>query len=102
MTYKKLQTTFERELIFEIVMNLRKGTLSYEGSKRIAKAFMPVIKNQTAEDFIKSLMVLCRYFPEITDAFIKAYGEFEKEDTALTLNVVRDELKGGDKYYGNN
>ena len=101
MNYKTLQTTFERELIFEIIMGLRKGKLSYEGSKGIAKAFLPSVEKETVDEFVESLVRLCRYFPEVTNAFIRAYSVYEKERREMTLLTVRNELKGGEQY-GNN
>ncbi len=89
MTYKTLQTNFERELLFQIIQNLRHKKLTHEEAKIVAQRFMPVLKSETAQEFIESLAKLAQYHPEILEAFIKTIREYEKDEVANTLSRAR-------------
>lgn len=100
MTYKTLQTNFERELLFQIIYNMRLKKISYRRAKEVSKVFLPVLKSEGIEEFIKELSVLSRNYPEIMEAFIITVRQYENEKVEEDLLKVRSKLKGGE-YYGN-
>ncbi len=101
MDYKTLQTNFERELLFQIIYNMRRQKLSKKGARKVAKAFLPTLTSEDANVFIDKNARLCEFYPEIMEAFITTIKEYEKEVTKDGLLKARGEMKGGD-IYGNN
>ncbi len=107
MTYKKLQNNFERELLFQIITRIRRGQISSLRARRIAQAFLPVLKNEDPENFITTLNKLCYGYPEMLEAYIKAVKEYEDEEvmeglvlarTHIKRAIVNENLKGGEQH----
>lgn len=96
MSYKKLQTNFERELLLSLIISLRSGKISSKKAKLIAGEFLTVLKNETTiEGFMSSLSKKAEFYPEIREAFLKAATEYEKEMVDERIGNVRNMLKGG-------
>lgn len=96
MTYKKLQSTFQKELLYQIITNLRNKKLSHNRAKRTAQVFLPVLKSEDEKIFLDALTKLSYSYPEILEASIVAVGEYEKEKIIEELIRVRHGLKGGE------
>jgi hypothetical protein len=96
MTYKTLQTNFERELLFHLIFNMKKGRITKARGQKVAKAFLQVLKTeQTIEGFINTLSKEAQFYPEIREAFLISVGVYEKENVQENLAKVRQILKGG-------
>ncbi len=96
MSYKKLQTNFERELLLSLIISLRSGKISSKKAKLIAGEFLTVLKNETTvEGFMSSLSKKAEFYTEIREAFLKAAAEYEKEMVDEKIGNVRNMLKGG-------
>ncbi len=96
MTYKTLQTNFERELLFHLIFNMKQGRTSSARAREIAKNFLDVLRTeQDAQGFMNSLSKKAEYYPEIRSAFLTVASEFEKEMVDENLERVRTILKGG-------
>lgn len=96
MTYQTLQTNFERELLFHLIFNMKKGRITKARAQKVAKAFLQVLKKeQTIEGFMSSLSKEAQFYPEIREAFLTAIKEYEKEHVQENLEKVRQVLKGG-------
>lgn len=93
MTYKKLKTNFERELLFQIIQNLRKEKLTHDKAQSLAKEFLPLLKAESSEEFIKSLAKLAETHNEILEAYLIAVKDYEKESVEEGLDTVRKSLK---------
>lgn len=92
MEYKTLKTNFQRELLFFIILNLKRGKITKAYIKKVSKALLPVFKSETTEDFISGIERMCKYSPEVTDAFIRAVQEYEKETIGGKIENVRKNL----------
>lgn len=101
MTYKNLQTTFERELLFQIIQGLRSGKIGHAMARVMAKSFLPTLKSGNEEEFVDNVSKICQVSPLLSSAFISTIQKYEKEKVAMQLEHVRQEIKGGDKNYGN-
>lgn len=97
MELKTLQTNFERELLFQIISNLRHDKLTKSRAKNVAKAFLPTLKLNDAEEFILNNAKLSEFYPEILEAFLVSVKKYEEETKLNKLNLVRVKLTGGDK-----
>lgn len=93
MTFKTLKTNFERELLFQIITNLRRKKLSQKGASYIAKDVLLKIKEEsTEESFLQSVSGLGEKYPEVMEAFIKSAYEYEKEFKAEKIEEVKNSL----------
>jgi Asp-tRNA(Asn)/Glu-tRNA(Gln) amidotransferase B subunit len=101
MEYKTLQTNFERELLFQIIQNIKRKKLTKKNAKKVAKAFVPTLTSEDADTFIEKNARLCEFYPEIMEAFLVTIKDYEQYVVRSGLSKVRTEMKGGGKN-GNN
>lgn len=96
MTYQLLQTNFERELLFHLIFNMKRGKISSKRAQEVAQEFLKILKSEeSVEGFMKSLSKKSEYYPEIREAFLTVALEYEKENVKERLEQVRMLLKGG-------
>lgn len=93
MTYKTLQTNFERELLLQVITGLRQKKFSNDYAKRIAKAFLPALNSENPDQFMDSLTKMSYRYPEIMNAFIPVAKDYEKEMVSVNLEKVRSEME---------
>ena len=94
MTYKTLQTNFERELLFEIIFEMKQKSLTNKNAHLIAKAFMGVLKKvETKKEFLDEMSKIARYYPEIQRAFTKVAAEYEMEFRSEQIAKVQKTLQ---------
>ncbi|MDO8269534.1 MAG: hypothetical protein Q7T54_02585 [Candidatus Levybacteria bacterium] len=93
MTYQKLQTTVQRELLYQIITNLRNKRLSHSRAKRTAQVFLPILKSEDVSIFLNALTKISYSYPEILEASIVAVGAYEKEKVTAGLSSVRNFLQ---------
>lgn len=94
MEYKTLLTNFQRELLFSIILNMRKGKIDKKQAKKIAKVVLPAFKSESIEAFFKEIERISKYSPEISEAFVKTLEEYEKETLEEKIKIVRQSLGG--------
>lgn len=92
MDYKTLKTDFQRELLFFIILNMKRGKITKSYARKIAKALLPIFKSETVDSFLLGIEKICRYSPEITDAFIRITKEYEMQTRVGKLETVRESL----------
>ncbi len=92
MEYKTLKTNFQRELLFFIILNMRRGKITKKNAKLIAKIVTPFFKNENIDEFLKGIEKACKYSPEITEAFIKTVREYEKATLKGKITMVRNSI----------
>jgi len=95
MELKTLQTNFERELLFQIIYKMRHNKLTRVRARKVAKAFLPTLKFNSAEEFIAKNATLSEFYPEILEAFLVTVNDYEKETKGKNLIQIRNKLIGG-------
>lgn len=96
MTYKTLQTNFERELLFHLIFNMKKGRTSQARAQEIANEFLSVIKTEyEVTGFMNRLSKKAEFYPEIREAFLTVAKDYERDMVDKNLEKVRAILKGG-------
>lgn len=96
MTIKTLQTNFERELLFHLIFNMKKGVTSSERAREIAKEFLITLKREdSTTGFMGALSKKAEFYPEIREAFLTVALEYEEDTVEENLERVRNLLKGG-------
>jgi len=96
MTYQTLQTNFEKELLFNLIFNMKKKRITKERGQKVAKEFLKILKaEKDAQGFMDSMTKISPYYPEIRETFLKVAYEYENEKISENLTKVREILKGG-------
>ncbi len=96
MTYKTLQTNFEKELLFHLIFSLKRKKITKDQGQKIAKEFLEVLRcADNPEDFLQGISKIAPYYLEIRESFLKVVPEYEKENVEERLINVRQILKGG-------
>lgn len=96
MLYKQLQTNFERELLFHLIFNMKKGRTSTLRAKEIAREFLVTLRSaENPQEFMNALSKKAEFYPEVRDAFLTVVKEYEKALVDENLEKVRKMLKGG-------
>lgn len=83
MDYKTLKTNFQRELLVQIVLKLKRKEISTKYVQRIAQIIVPLKKLPTLEEFLKEVALNSTRSPEIRDAYITTLKGYE--------DIVKDE-----------
>lgn len=100
MNYQQLKNNFERELLFQIISNLRLKRLTNDESKRIARDFLPIINCENEKEFIKNLSKLSERYPQVRDAYLRTIEEYDnsqKNEKLLYIrSILKNDKKGGD------
>lgn len=96
MTYKTLQTNFERELLFHLIFSLKRKKITKEQGQKIAKEFLSVLRSaNNPENFMEQIAKIAPYYLEIRETFLKVIPEYEEENVKDRLQNIRQTLKGG-------
>lgn len=97
MTYKQLQTNFERELLLHLVLGLRRERISNERSKKIASEFLKILRAETTVDgFRDKLSKISQFYPEIREAFLTTFEDYEKDLKNVRLQQASEYIKNGE------
>lgn len=92
MSIKTLKMNFQRELLFSLILNMRKGEIDKKYARKIARALKVEFGKDSIDEFLDGVETLCKYSPEITEAFIKVAREYEEELLVDRLYAVRKDL----------
>ncbi len=102
MDYKTLQKNFERELLVQIIQNMRVKKLNKKGAKKVAKAFLPTLTCENTDQFIERNARLCEFYPEIMEAFLITIKDYEERLRVDRLNLAREKLTKVGELHGSN
>lgn len=93
MTYQKLKTNIEKELLMVLIMGLRHDNISKARAKIISSVLLKVIKGSTSsDDVLDKFSKLCQVYPEMVDPYIKVAKKYEEEDKSERLSNLRINL----------
>lgn len=93
MTYKTLKTNFEREILFQIIFNMKQKRMSTKKAKQIARVVLQEVRKEHDEaSFLQNIAKLSESFPEVMEAFIKSASEYEKEFQTERIASVQKSL----------
>lgn len=81
-TYK---TNVQRDLLYQVILHMRRHELSDQSAQSLAQEFLPTLKSETIETFLDELAKLARKYKEVEEVFMHYAKEFEK-------TVVNDRL----------
>lgn len=92
MEYKSILTNFQRELLFSIILHMKRGRIDKKQAKKIAKIVLPAFKSKSTEEFFKEIERISRYSPEISEAFVKTLKVYEDQTLDKRLRTIRKDL----------
>lgn len=75
---QQLIKDIKRELMFEVIMSMRKGYISKKEAHFLAKDFLKIFPIKNIEDFFKKLVPLYKKYPEVRPVYLKHAKPYEK------------------------
>ena len=97
MSQKNLKLNFQRELLFQIILNVKQKRLTIKYAQKIAQMIVPLLKQELEDkDFIEKISTLSQRVIEIREATIKTLIEYEKIIKQERLNLADFYLAKGD------
>lgn len=94
MNYQTLTINFERELLLQLIANMRKGVIQKDKAKVIAQVFLGILKEEkTKEEFMENMYKVAPYYTELREACLKVAATYENENTEDALKNVRENFK---------
>lgn len=95
MNNATLKQNFERELLFQLISNLRRENMDIKKAQKIAKAFMPILQSDNEnEEFMDKVSNISKFYPEANEAFISTVRDYDSQKIKEELAKVREELGG--------
>lgn len=97
MTYAKLKTNIERELLMVLIMGLRYKKISSIRAKEVSRKMLETLKtSSTSIEALDSISKICERYPELVEPYIKVAKKYEEEDKQQKLNGISFYLQSGD------
>lgn len=94
MTYKKLRTDLERELLLTLIVGMKRNKISDKRAQMISKSFLQIMKStDDKRELVNRVSILCQTYPEIVDGYLKTARKFEEEETSIKLLEVKAYLE---------
>ena len=85
--FTEFKKDIERDLMLQIIMHMKRHTLTTKKAQKLAQEFLPTLKNSTIETFLDDLSKLSYNYKEIRDVFMKYAQQYE--DTIVTERLEK-------------
>lgn len=92
---KQLVDNIERDLLYQIIFNLKQNELSVEGAKKLARDFLSILPIQSQEDLYNKLSSLSQKYHEIQPLFLKYSVPFKKQKEEQAINLMKQHIEQG-------
>lgn len=92
---QKLVRSVEKDLLYEIVMNLRQQLVSKAEVQRLAKDFLAMLPIKDEKDMIEKLKILGRKYPEVRNLYVKYGIQYHEKSKAEVLELMEKYIGDG-------
>lgn len=75
---KTFKSHVQRDLLFQIIKNMRKEKLGTSEAQALAKDFLPLLESNSIEEMLSSLALLSKSYKEVAEVFATYALEYEK------------------------
>lgn len=86
----------ERDLLFQIIMNMRSMQTTVERAQKLAEEFMDSLPVEDKEEVIRTLKIMSEKYPEAQSLYIKYANEYFERKKYITVKKVLSHLKKGE------
>ncbi|MEK7571291.1 MAG: hypothetical protein AAB553_03370 [Patescibacteria group bacterium] len=85
----------EKDLLAEIMKNLRENTITPQDAQEVAKEFLALLPMQDKHDLLTKLRNLSTENREVTGVYLKYAKPFEDEERKEKLHLMSEHIKNG-------
>jgi hypothetical protein len=93
---EKLTSDIKRDILFKIILHLRRHEITLEEAKYLAQDFLAVFPAISVEELLKSMSKLGENYKEARSVFIKYAVAYYEEQKKHLLTVVPPYIYKGD------
>jgi len=85
---KHLVSDMERDVMFEIITNMRNEQLSLERAQRLAQEFLEVVPSKTRKGLFMKMKLLAQIHPEARTVYMKYANVYYEEKKNVAVRLV--------------
>lgn len=85
---KTFKSHVQRDLLFQIINNMKRERLSSNEAQMLAKDFLPLLESNSVEEILSSLALLSKSYKEVAEVFYIYADEYEKTVIPQKLNAI--------------
>lgn len=89
----KLSADIKRELLFEVIMSLRKQRISISEAHYLASDFLKILPAKNTEDFFAGLSALGKRYSEVLPVYLKHVKPYEEIKSKKLAGAVAGLVK---------
>lgn len=90
---KELVKDIERDLVISLTISVRRGKISFNDSKKIAKEYISYFPYRSYDDLFERLYFLSTKHREVRKVYVKYSPRYYQEKTEHTLAKMRNFLR---------
>lgn len=92
---KQLVSDVERDLLFHIILNMRKRNITVGEAEHLARDFLQLLPVTDKEELLKKLSALGERYPEAQAVFLKYASPHEEEKRQQLIEELSAHIKNG-------
>jgi hypothetical protein len=85
---KQLISDLERDLLFQIIFNLRHKSISVNEAQRLAQDFLAILPENDKEHLLIKLAALSKEYPEVREVYLKYAPSYYEEKTHQLIDEM--------------
>lgn len=93
---KSTVNDIKRDLLFEIIIRMRRALLSVEDARKITGDFLALLPVESCDELFAKLFRLADKHTEVRSVFVKHAGSYHEENRQNKLFAMRECLTLGD------
>jgi len=90
-----LTVDVEKDLLFYIIVNLEKNSISYEQSQQLAREFLSLLPLHDKQDLLDKLLTVRQKNPGVNEVYVKYAVPFEEEEKQRKLEEMHHHIQNG-------
>ena len=95
MDTKTITDNVKRDVMTQIILNMRHMRLSLSDAEQLAQDFLEIFPVANSDEFFVKLFDLSKDYKEIRKVFLKYAGPYYEEKRQSSLKTVREHMERG-------
>ncbi len=93
---KTFKSHVQRDLLFQIINNMKRERLKSNDAQMLAKDFLPLLESNSVEEMLSSLALLSKNYTEVAEVFVIYAQEYEKTVVPQKLEEISERIAQND------
>ena len=90
------KTDMERDILFQIITNMRNLQLEYSRAKGLSEEFLKSTITDDLDEVFRSLKIMSSNYPEAREVYIKYIEKYLGEKTDHAINKIHSHMQKGE------